>query len=271
MTNSADRMDAADLATLDLGDWRTAPCTTLGSFELCVSDGPVIRMPHEPIGILPELAAVSAALASSGIEWDRDYPSNEYQNLAESELSDDIRALASAADTMRARGLRPLLRNMAAALNMRPIGQGCFGTCLDVSRYFTGRAVALKVTACDDDSYPLWIEWCRQNPHPSVPEVLACGWYGRMFWVLTPKYQAVDQGRPVRELDDDGWGAVVEQASVLFRDICDWDLHAGNIMWDKHRGRYIITDPLASLYTDREEALTYVRGLSNPQANEVAA
>ena len=221
--------------------------------------------PYPKDGPLPELEFITSALIDAGIQWDQENP------RACLELSDAIRKMVECVDDCVNLGRRVYGESVESELPT--LGCGHFGTCFDASSYFRGRGVVLKVTAAPDDSYPIWIEWCSQNQYPGVPEVLAHGWAGHLFWVLLPRYESVHTSPA--DLPNDGWWKTAEHAQELFVHICAWDLHSENIMWDPHRGRYIITDPLSFLRTDRDGALEYARNLrtgeSTTPLNEVAS
>lgn len=243
-------------------------CTALYSTapgHYATSGAPLWRWaPFPKDGTLPELEFTTGALIDADIQWDPENP------RACAELSDVIRELVQWVDDRVSRGCE--LHTLTAESELPTLGYGHFGRCFDASRYFRGRGVVLKATAAPDDSYPIWIEWCSQNQYPGVPEVLAHGWAGHLFWVLLPKYVGVDV--LTGDLPDDGWWETAEHAKEVFAHICSWDLHSGNLMWDPHHERCVITDPLSFLRTGRDEALEYARNLRTGESttmHEVAA
>ena len=200
--------------------------------------------------VLPELVGISCQLKAAGLRW-RHFP-HKSAYLA---LSQYITSLADIVRILRRHGESVRLTQAARSLGLDVLGEGCYGAAIDISFLLRGesRSAVLKVSAAPDDSYPVWVEWCVQNPSRHVPEILAHGWVGGLFWTVIPKYEAVQHTR-MDQVPDDGWRAESGTALDRFRNACIWDLHPGNIMFDPYLDSYIITDPVSKLLVPAPEA-----------------
>lgn len=135
------------------------------------------------------------------------------------------------------------------------LGNGHFGVAIEGSEVELPTNTVVKLCASEDDSYPIWIEYCARNPHPTLPRVYDYGWAASgIFWCILPRYEHVS--RDEFEAVWHGWSPggfdrCQHWRSILddFEGLADIDIHAGNIMRDPE-GEYILTDPLGYLTPD---------------------
>ena len=200
--------------------------------------------------VLPELSNIDGKLSAAGLRWR--YFRHKSPHLA---LSQYITSLADIVRILRRHGEYVRLAQAARLLGLDVLGEGCFGAAIGIGLLLgsESRSAVLKLSAAPDDSYPVWVEWCAQNPSRHVPEILAHGWVGDLFWTILPWYEAVPY-KVMDDVPDDGWRAESEATRVKFRRACIWDLHPENIMFDPYLDSYIITDPVSKLLVPALEA-----------------
>lgn len=135
------------------------------------------------------------------------------------------------------------------------LGSGHFGVVIAGPEVELPADTVVKLCAIWDDGYPIWIEYCAANPHPSLPRVYDYGWSADgIFWCILPRYEPVGFG----EFEEAWYGTNPDATarrqyweSLLsdFEGLSDIDVHEGNIMRDQGGG-YILTDPLGHLTPD---------------------
>src|SRR5690625_2663856 len=126
------------------------------------------------------------------------------------------------------------------------LGNGHFGVAIAGPEVELPTGTVVKLCASEDDSYPIWIEYCAANPHPTLPRVYDYGWAASgIFWCVLPRYEQISRD----EFEDVWYGlgpgrfdGARHWRSLLddFEGISDIDIHEGNIMRDPEGG-YILT------------------------------
>src|SRR5690625_1583573 len=131
-----------------------------------------------------------------------------------------------------------------------PLGSGYFGVALDGLDVGLPADTVVKLCGSDDDSYPIWVEYCSANPHPTLPRVYDYGWAASgIFWCILPRYEHVSRDEfamvwhggagPEATARREYWEDILSD----FEGLAYIDIHEGNIMRDPEGG-YILTDPL---------------------------
>jgi hypothetical protein len=117
-----------------------------------------------------------------------------------------------------------------------------------------------------------FIEWCMLRMRKfgkgsaemlHLPEVTAFGRCGAGWWAVMPEYTTAKEfyGDEATYLTNGTWNeehtyyisykfeADIMPTIIMLQGIFvdgGWDIHSGNVMWDKRRGQWVIVDPLCN-------------------------
>lgn len=144
---------------------------------------------------------------------------------------------------------------------MTTLGAGHFGAVLPL-----GNSNVLKVCIEDADGYKLFAEWAKRNPGPGVPAIFYTYEHpSGVFFAAMPKYinlNTSDKERIERLRDTPGnyIGDVISRVLAEFGELAERDTHTGNFMYCQKTGMYVVTDPLARIYTRVDEAVAKAKG-----------
>ncbi|WYW03157.1 protein kinase [Pseudomonas phage vB_PpuP-Ihaste] len=195
--------------------------------------------------------------------------------------------MAKAIGCMSEDGEYQKTRRSLTNAGFKHLGGGAFGSAW---AHEDAPGWVVKLTS-GDDNYAAYAYWGIANPQDGVPEFCYPAFDARrtQFMVMMPEYKDSRDGPNGWQNDYDiardvcyaaaGYAPKPAQSQLqhvcgqigdFFKDLVSFDLHNGNIMYDRMKGFMVITDPICGSNTEllvsKATGRTYVESMHEQQA-----